>query len=124
MFGFAPVWPLMSVIPGHWRGGRKVVAPSNELLAQTIPSQHRKPACDQHPGRHPWHCVGSLVVSAPRSVQCTPRRRKRVGVGDQSLSHVHKTWEILGILGLRAKLDSWHKTSRKLQARGSGVCYY
>lgn len=97
------------------------MAPSNELLAQTIPSQYPQPACDQHPGRHPWHCIGNLVASAPKSVECIPRGRKKAGIGDKSLKHLQKTQETLGILGLRAKLDSWHKTWRKLQARDSGV---
>lgn len=122
MFGFAQFGHCCLWSPGHVRGGRRVVAPSNELLTQTIPSQHPKPACDQHRGRHPWHYVCSLVASAPKSVQCTPRGRKRVETGDQSLSHFHKTQETLGILGLRAKLDSWHKTLRKRQASSSGVC--
>lgn len=81
-------WCLWS--PGHVRGRRRVVTPSNKLLTQTIPSQNPKPDCDQHPVRHPWHCVCSLVASAPKSIQCTPRGRKGVRIVDQSLSHSMK----------------------------------
>lgn len=125
MFGFAPVQPVVPVglsAGDSWGGEGWQEASGTPQWAPCPNSSLRAPKAYLRPAPQ-----GTYVAPCwQSSAQCTPRARRSVGMWS-GLPETNpwtvsiKPKRLWAVLGLRAKLDPQHKTSRKQQARASCV---